>query len=412
MLKQWCRQPSVDRHGQNVLLIGMARRLVALLALVTLRGVAALQRPRRPASLHRLRRGASPTHAWSNQDLTTDNAGCEPIPDDDYVKQYQRDPALWPVEFFVIVYRRRGAAPEALVRRSANGTSKWGLGSGCPATRWAPSSSAPPRGYERSGVSFDARNFPQFRSAEPWSYDKIDVRADAFDGEDPELREFARWIRRGLRARFAEEEEAAGSRDESEWDASLRRAVKRVLDEDNSVAAIQGSLRMSGLFARDRAGNRYAPLHALVPVEFVESAQIYAMFPQMPDPLPPPSATAEELREEMESRAARMAESGRDPHADEHGRVYTHISTPNVSNTILGVYMTLDATGLRFVDDRVPAFDLFGTAEVEREWVSLEDLKVLKGGVMSAEDPKPTFISGFVVRQLVEDGVIDVRGDL
>ena len=392
----------------------MARRLVALLALVTLRGVAALQRPRRPASLHRLRRGASPTHAWSNQDLTTDNAGCEPIPDDDYVKQYQRDPALWPVEFFIIVYRRRrGAAPEALVRRSANGTSKWGLGSGCPATRWAPSSSAPPRGYERSGVSFDARNFPQFRSAEPRSYDKIDVRADAFDGEDPELREFARWIRRGLRARFAEEEEdAAGSRDESEWDASLRRAVKRVLDEDNSVAAIQGSLRMSGLFARDRAGNRYAPLHALVPVEFVESAQIYAMFPQMPDPLPPPSATAEELREEMESRAARMAESGRDPHADEHGRVYTHISTPNVSNTILGVYMTLDATGLRFVDDRVPAFDLFGTAEVEREWVSLEDLKVLKGGVISAEDPKPTFISGFVVRQLVEDGVIDVRGDL
>ena len=198
---------------QNVLLIGMARRLVTLIALVTLRGVAALQRPRRPASLQRLRRGAGPTHAWSNQDLTTDNAGREPIPDDDYVKQYQRDPALWPVEFFIIVYRRRrGASPEALVRRSANGTSKWGLGSGCPATRWAPSSSAPPRGYERSGVSFDARNFPQFRSAEPRSYDKIDVRADAFDGEDPELREFARWIRRGLRARFAEEEEAVRRR--------------------------------------------------------------------------------------------------------------------------------------------------------------------------------------------------------
>ncbi|KAH8098247.1 hypothetical protein JL720_1181 [Aureococcus anophagefferens] len=282
---------------QNGLLTGMARRLVTLIALVTLRGVAALQRPRRPASLHRLRRGAGPTHAWSNQDLTTDNAGCEPIPDDDYVKQYQRDPALWPVEFFIIVYRRRRGGAEA---------------------------PAPPRGYERSGVSFDARNFPQFRSAGPRSYDKIDVRADAFDGEDPELREFARWIRRGLRARFAEEEgDAAGSRDESEWDASLRRVVKRVLDEDSSVAAIQGSLRMSGLFARDRAGNRYAPLHALVPVEFVESARVYAMFPQMPDPLPPPSATAEELREEMESRAARMAESGRDPHADEHGRLRT-----------------------------------------------------------------------------------------
>ena len=48
--------------------------------------------------------------------------------------------------------------------------------------------------------------------------------------------------------------------------------------------------------------------------------------------------------------------------------------------------------------------DLFGTKEVEREWVSLQDLKV-----DSTDDPKPTFISGFIVRQLVAESVIDVR---
>ena len=67
-----------------------------------------------------------------------------------------------------------------------------------------------------------------------------------------------------------------------------------------------------------------------------------------------------------------------------------------------GVYLTLDATGL--LDDIPPALDLFGTKEVAREWVSLQDLKV-----DSTVDPKPTFISGFIVRQLVKEGVIDVR---
>ena len=122
----------------------------------------------------------------------------------------------------------------------------------------------------------------------------------------------------------------------------------------------------------------------------------------MPSPMPAPTATPDELRAEMATRAERMRQSGRDPHADRHGRVYTHISTPNVSNTIHGVYLTLDATGL--LDDTPPALDLFGTKEVEREWVSLQDLKV-----DAAEDPKPTFISGFIVRQLVAEGVIDVR---
>ena len=90
---------------------------------------------------------------------------------------------------------------------------------------------------------------------------------------------------------------------------------------------------------------------------------------------PAPTATPEELKDEMATRAERMRQSGRDPHTDRHGRVYTHISTPNVSNTIHGVYLTLDATGL--LDDIPPALDLFGTKEVEREWVSLQNLEVL-----------------------------------
>ena len=74
---------------------------------------------------------------WAPQDLTRDNPGFAPIPDDDYVKQYERNQALWPVEFFVIVYRRiRDGTAEVLVRRSANGTSKYGVGTGAPATRW------------------------------------------------------------------------------------------------------------------------------------------------------------------------------------------------------------------------------------------------------------------------------------
>ena len=63
--------------------------------------------------------------------------------------------------------------------------------------------------------------------------------------------------------------------------------------------------------------------------------------------------------------------------------------------------------------DDVPALDLFGTNEIRREWVSLEELKVLDGdgeGSIGTEDTKPTFISGFIVRQLVEEGVIDIVG--
>ncbi len=98
---------------------------------------------------------APTTHSWAPQDLTRDNAGFAPIPDDDYVKKYERNQALWPVEFFVIVYRRiRDGTAEVLVRRSANGTSKYGVGTGAPATRWILSSQEAPRGYAKTGLSF------------------------------------------------------------------------------------------------------------------------------------------------------------------------------------------------------------------------------------------------------------------
>ena len=330
---------------------------------------------------------APTTHTWAPQDLTKDRAGFAPIPEDDYVKQYERNRALWPVEFFVIVYRRIRGTAEILVRRSANGTSKYGVGTGAPATRWILSSQEAPRGYVKNGMSFAASNFPEFEGDVDWSYDKIDIRGDAFAGEDPELEAFAGEIRDGLRA------ELAARTGSDAWEQSTLSVVRSVLDKPNSLAAIQGTLRMSGAFAQKATRNA---------AELVESVRIYTMFPQMPSPMPSPTATPDGLREEMRTRAERMKQSGRDPHVDQHGRVYTHISTPNVSNTIHGVYLTLDATGL--LDDIPPALDLFGTKEVEREWVSLRDLKV-----DSTDDPKPTFISGFIVRQLVAESVIDVR---
>ena len=332
---------------------------------------------------------------WAPQDLTRDNAGFAPIPDNDYVKQYERNRALWPVEFFVIVYRRIRGGAEVLVRRSANGTSKYGVGTGAPATRWILASQEAPPGYAKTGLSFAASNFPEFDADEDWTYDKIDICADAFAGQDPELEAFAGKIRDGLIEHLAAR---AGS---DAWEESTLEVVRSVLEKPNALAAIQGTLRMSGVFSRKPAGGRYVDLADAT--DLVESVRIYTMFPQMPSPMPSPSATPENLRGEMATRAERMRQSGRDPHVDQHGRVYTHISTPNVSNTIHGVYLTLDATGL--LDDIPPALDLFGTKEVEREWVSLQDLKVLD----SVSDPKPTFISGFIVRQLVAEGVIDVQ---
>eukprot|EP01083_Nonionella_stella_P068903 183264_1 len=209
---------------------------------------------------------------------------------------------------------------------------------------------------------------------------------------------------------------------------STMSVVKNIVDNANSVAAIQGTLRMSGLFTprdapRDEdednssssttSCSRYVSLEESMsivdPSKLVQSMRIYTMFPQMPDPLPIPSTSPEELQEEIRSRDSRMARSGRDPHQDKFGRKFTHKSTSNVSNTIHGVYFTLDATNLEGLDE-VPALDVFGTKKIEREWVSLEHLKVLEsdGKSISAEDTKPTFISGFIVRQLVKENVIDL----
>ena len=183
----------------------------------------------------------------------------------------------------------------------------------------------------------------------------------------------------------------------------------------NSVSAIQGTLRMSGLFARKTATGNDSSRHVELgesapdPAELAQSMRMYTMYPQMPEPMPLPWTSREDLQNEIETRESRMKESGRDPHKDRHGRTYTHKSTSNVSNTIHGMYLTLDATDLPGLDE-VPALDLFGTKETKREWISLQDLKVLDsdGKTISTEDTKPTFISGFIVRQLVKVGVIKV----
>ena len=118
------------------------------------------------------------------------------------------------------------------------------------------------------------------------------------------------------------------------------------------------------------------------PIMLAKSVQIYTMFPQMPDPMPLPSTPPEELKKEIASRYSRMIEAGRYPHKDEYGRTFTHISTLNVSNTIHGVYFSLDLTDhlpdpkFGFDDHGIeiipPALDLFGTKAIKREWKSLK----------------------------------------
>ena len=376
---------------------------------------------------------------WSPQDFTKDNPGFPDIPKQDYIKQYQENPELWPVEFFLIVYRRSKSNGETqvLVRRSANGTSKYGVGTGVPATRWLLSSDQPPRGYEWSNpsITFEAKNFPEFDATmDSWIYRKIDICEDAFrDGQgngefqDVELENYASMIRDHLRTELS----PALSKNEEKltsWEAKTVAVVQRILDEPKSVAAIQGTLRMSGLFERRLEGSgedddRYVRLgkpDRPDPSVLAKSVKIYTMFPQMPDPMPLPSTSPNDLKEEIASRYSRMIKAGRDLHQDKYGRTYTHISTSNVSNTIHGVYLSLDLTDHlpepKLGDDESvpPALDLFGTKTIEREWISLEELKVLSEGERSiaTDDPKPTFISGFIVRQLVKDGVIGIDGDI
>jgi hypothetical protein len=352
-----------------------------------------------------------------------------PIPDDNYVKTYQRNPELWPVQFFVVAHRRvvrqnsnNKSETQILARKSANGTSQWGLGTGVPATQWVLSSSHPPAGYQWSTprITIEASDFPEFSKAAPlesWTYRKIDICEDAFNGPDatelrltdPELETYTKQIRNELRTELEllhQETMSDGNFDDqhSSWEAIRVSVVKHVVANANSLAAIQGTLRMSGLFA---------PLGSNTPdpAEIVQSMRIFTMWPQMPDPMPLPSTPSDALQNEIATRDLRMADTGRDPHKDRYGRIFTHKSTSNVSNTIHGVYFSLDLTNLPGLDDDVPAFDLFGTKEIQREWKSLEDLKVLDtdGESISTEDTKPTFISGFIVRQLVKDGVIEIR---
>lgn len=370
-------------------------------------------------------------HKWTPQDLTKNNAGYSPIPDDDYVKKYQKKPERWPVEFFVIAHRRvkveagtnennnnkKQTETQILVRKSANGTSKWGLGTGVPVTRWMLSSAQPPPGYQWSfpTINFDARNFPEFpkrqQNMKSWTYQKIDISEDAFnnrhatesDLRDPELEEYAKMVLSALRQELKVVEEMTRedkNNDTKSWEYDRVSLIKSVVDNANCLAAIQGTFRMSGLFA---PLGRNAP----DPAKIAKSMRMYTMFPQMPDPMQLPSTPPEELQKEIITRDVRMVEIGRDPHKDKYGRKYTHKSTSNVSNTIHGIYLTLDLTDLPGLDD-VPAFDLFGTKEIKREWKSLEDLKVLDldSERISTEDTKPTFISGFIVRQLVREGVI------
>eukprot|EP00592_Proboscia_alata_P017019 CAMPEP_0194398274 /NCGR_PEP_ID=MMETSP0174-20130528/126012_1 /TAXON_ID=216777 /ORGANISM="Proboscia alata, Strain PI-D3" /LENGTH=397 /DNA_ID=CAMNT_0039194551 /DNA_START=281 /DNA_END=1473 /DNA_ORIENTATION=+ len=389
--------------------------------------------------------GGNTEYTWLPQDLTKDTPGHLPIPDDDYVKKYQTNPELWPVEFFLIVYRRtktnnptdkRERETQLLVRESANGTSKWGIGTGVPATRWILSTNEPPPGYKWSEhaplsrqsprISFEASNFPEFpKGQKSWTFRKIDIRQDAFEDatfKDSELEGYARNIRESLRTNLSAMNE---NRNSNSWESSRLDVIHNVCDSANSVAAIQGTLRMSGLFAHtpsdppgvgfdsqdsDSPTHRYVNLaNAPDPATLVRSMRIYTMFPQMPDPMPHPSTPPDDLQNEIKRRDFHMAKRGRDPHQDEYGRIYTHKSTSNVSNTIHAVYFTLDATDLPGLDE-VPALDLLGSNTVKREWKSLEDLKVLDSDQrIGTEDTKPTFISGFIVRQLVKDGVFDMQ---
>ena len=235
--------------------------------------------------------------SWSPQDLTADNEGFPPIPADDYIKQYQRNPKLWPVEFFVIAHRRNEntGQTELLVRRSANGTSKYGLGTGVPATRWVLSTSNPPMGYAWSDndddglpTTFRASGYPEYNAEscnnEDWTYRKIDID-DTFssndaDLQDLELEKYAAVIRNALRKRVAEQRKSGAL---SSWEATRLAVIQTVLDRQSSITAIQGSLRMSGLFSERSSGEeRYLNLNdAPNPLELANLMRIYTMFPQM-----------------------------------------------------------------------------------------------------------------------------------
>merc|ERR1719316_993100 len=128
---------------------------------------------------------------------------------------------------------------------------------------------------------------------------------------------------------------------------------------------------MSGLFTRKKGCDqstpcpRYVNLEAVDFAELAQSMRIYTMFGQMPKPLPHPDTP--DNMDEIKGRVSDWA--------DENGRMYTHKSTSNPSNTIHGVYLTLDATDAPDLDEVPPACNIFGAEVAEREWVSLEELR-------------------------------------
>ena len=95
---------------------------------------------------------------------------------------------------------------------------------------------------------------------------------------------------------------------------------------------------------------------------------------------------------------------------DFNGKMYTHRSMSNTSNTIHGIYLTFNLSGVNG-DNRTcmpPKCDLFGIKEIKREWVPLVDLEVLNdNGIflgIGTKDTKLMFISGFIVRKLAKEG--------
>ena len=152
---------------------------------------------------------------------------------------------------------------QILVRRSANGTSKYGAGTGTPATRWvcASEEATPPTGYEFSypPTTFDARHYPEFPNdrEESWTYRKIDIREDAFAGpgnrfEDIELGAYATKVRDELRVNLSKMIQKDGGDKLSSWEMSTASVVQKIVDSSNSMAAIQGTFRMSGVFAKKK----------------------------------------------------------------------------------------------------------------------------------------------------------------
>uniref|UniRef100_A0A7S1FS17 Uncharacterized protein n=1 Tax=Corethron hystrix TaxID=216773 RepID=A0A7S1FS17_9STRA len=366
-----------------------------LLVLVSPPAATAWIPPRRPLRPPTSSPAVAPL--WSPLDLTAEPPGLPPLPPDDLLRLYTSQPDLWPVELFAIMYRADADGTLLSVRDASNGTAQWGLGSGVPAVRWAPSWHAPPTGYVRSDPprQIEAQRFPTFGGENSWTYDRIEATGEA--GGDPDLEAAAGRLRNALRDVLAAEQPR------TPWDEARISAVRMALENECGLAAVRGTLRTTGLFGGGGA----------VTLDWegmAARARVYALLPQMPSPLPHPNTSAEELRRELRDRPAVIEREGRDPHCDVHGRVYTHISTANVSNTIMAVYLCLDLTGWPETKE-LPALDAGGHQTGRREWKSLEDLKVLDvHGRIATEDPKQIFISGYVVRELVRENIIPRRG--